>query len=116
LLNSFLATKKIPESQITAKNMFNMDWKSHTINTDIIKLFIRKNQMNALEQFYKDRLEEDKFDKEYRGYVYLHLGQAFQMINKTEEALINVSLAQESFNICYDPGHPVFTVIEKMKR
>tara|TARA_B100000795_G_C22805641_1_gene444694 strand:- start:6898 stop:8073 length:1176 start_codon:yes stop_codon:yes gene_type:complete len=116
LLNSFLATKKITESQITAKNMFNMDWKSHTINTDIIKLFVNNNQMDILEQFYKDRLEEEKFDKEYSGYIYLHLGQAFQMVDDMEEALINISLAQESFKICYDPGHPVFSVIEKMKR
>jgi tetratricopeptide (TPR) repeat protein len=116
LLNSFLATEKITESQITAKNMFNMDWKSHTINADIIKLFVNNNQMDILEQFYKNRLEEEKFDKEYSGYIYLHLGQAFQMADKVEEALINISLAEESFNICYDPGHPVFSVIEKMKR
>ena len=115
LLNSFLAKKRIVESQVTAHNMFNLDWKSHTINTDIIKLFIQNDQLEALEQFYNDRLEEEKFDKEYRGYVYLHLAQAYQMKNKTEEALINISLSQENFNICYDPGHPVFQVIEKMK-
>jgi tetratricopeptide (TPR) repeat protein len=116
LLNSFLAKKRIVESQVTAHNMFNLDWKSHTINTDIIKMFIQNDQLLALEQFYNDRLEEEKFDKEYRGYVYLHLAQAFHMKNKTEEVLINIGLAQENFNICYDPGHPVFQVIEKMKR
>tara|TARA_B110000211_G_scaffold223046_1_gene272470 strand:+ start:450 stop:1628 length:1179 start_codon:yes stop_codon:yes gene_type:complete len=116
LLNSFLAKKRIVESQVTAQNMFNLDWKSHTINTDIIKLFIQNDQLFPLIQFYNDRLEEEKFDKEYRGYVYLHLAQAYQMKSKTEDALINVALAQENFNICYDPGHPVFQVIEKMKR
>jgi tetratricopeptide (TPR) repeat protein len=116
LLNSFLSKRRVVESQVTAHNMFNLDWKSHTINTDIIKLFIQNDQLIALEQFYNDRLEEEKFDKEYRGYAYLHLAQAYHMKSKTEEALINVALAQENFNVCYDPGHPVFQVIEKMKR
>ena len=116
LLNSFLAKKRILESKVTAQNMFNLDWKSHTINTDIINLFIKNDQLGALEQFYLERLEEEKFDKEYRGYIYLHLAQAFQMKNKTKETLINIDLAKQNFNICFDPGHPVFQVIEKMKR
>ncbi len=116
LLNSFLAKKRIIESIVTAQNMFNLDCKSHTINTDIINLFIQNNQLVALEQFYKDRLKEEKYDKEYRGYVYLHLAQAFQMKNKTKEYLINIELAKENFNTCYDSDHPVFQVIEKMKR
>ena len=116
LLNSFLAKKRIIESIVTAQNMFNLDWKSHTINTDIINLFIQNNQLVALEQFYKDRLKEEKYDKEYRGYVYLHLAQAFQMKNKTKESLINIELAKENFNTCYDPEHPIFQVIEKMRK
>lgn len=63
LLNSFLAKGRVIESQVTAKNMFYLDWKSHTINTDIIKLFIQNNQLVPLEQFYEDRLKEDTFDK-----------------------------------------------------
>lgn len=116
LLNSFLATERVVESQITAMNMFNLDWKSHTINTDIIKLFVQNKQLAALEQFYKDRLAEDAYDKEYSGYIYLHLAQAYQMSNNTEKANINISLARESFSICYDSGHPVFTVLEKMEQ
>lgn len=117
LLSSFLALDRNTEAQITAKNMFYLDWKSHTINTDIINLFIKNEEMDFLEQFYLDRISEDvKNDKEYRGYARLHLAQAFQMKGNTEKAMINLSLAKENFNICYDPGHPVFTVIEKMRR
>lgn len=116
LLNSFSATNRIIEAQITAKNMFQLDWKSHTINTDIISIFIKNNQLDPLVQFYNDRLKEELHDMEYRGYIYLHTAQAYQMKSKQKEALEQLKLAEESFNICYDPGHPVFEVVKKMKR
>lgn len=116
LLQSFVATNRIEEAEITAKNMFQLDWKSHTINTDIITIFTKHNQLEPLIKFYNERLKEEQFDKEYRGYIYLHKAQAYQMKSKQTEALIEIKLAEESFNICYDPGNPVFEVIRKMKR
>lgn len=116
LLNSFISTNRIVEAQVTAKNMFYLDWKSHTINNDIITLFIKNDQLNPLVQFYQDRLKEELFDQEFRGYVYLHTAQAYQMKAKNNEAIEQIKLAEKSFNICYDPGHPVFEVVRKMKR
>lgn len=116
LLNSFLFLDRLQEADITAENMFALDWKSHTINSDMIEIYIKTNHFQELLDFYNRKLELEKFDMEFRGHIQLHLAQAFSRMNKEEKMLEYVKIARESFNICYDSGHPVFRVLNKMER
>ncbi|MBK21571.1 MAG: hypothetical protein CMP63_04540 [Flavobacteriales bacterium] len=114
LLNSFLHLKKTQEALITAENMFALDWKSHTINTDIIEFFIKTNHSDELISFYKEKLNKEKYDMEFRGHIQLHIAQAYSLVNDEIQTLKYVNYARESFLICYDNNHPVFRVLEKM--
>ncbi len=114
LLNSFLALGRMHEALITAENMFYLDWKSHTINMDIVEFFVRNNHTNELIDFYNLRLQKELYDMEFRGHVYLHIAQAYDLNNNRNQTLDNVEKARDSFRICYDSGHPIFAVLNKM--
>lgn len=116
LLNSFLSLNRLQEADVTTENMFALDWKSHTINSDIIELYVKTNHFNELLDFYHSKLEIEKYDMEFRGHLQLHLAQAYSRINNEEKMLEYVKIARESFNICYDSGHPIFRVLNKMER
>lgn len=116
LLNSFLALNRMQEAEITTDNIFALDWKSHTINTDLIELFVKYNKTTQLEKFYLDKLQSELYDMEFRGYTFLHLSQMFAQTNQKNKAAIYLKNASESFNICYDAGHPVFRVLNKMEQ
>ena len=94
--------------------MFALDWKSHTINTDIIEFFIKTNHSDELISFYKEKLNKEKYDMEFRGHIQLHIAQAYSLVNNEIQTLKYVNYARESFLICYDNNHPVFRVLEKM--
>lgn len=116
LLNSFLHLNKIQEALITAENMFSLDWKSHTINTDIIEFFIKTNHLNELIAFYQGKLTKEKYDMEFRGHIQLHLAQAFSLIDDKNKTIKYVDDAKKSFLICYDNNHPIFKVLENMSK
>lgn len=115
-LNSFLALKRLAEAEVTAINMFAKDWKSHTINTDLIELYTKYGFVNELITFYNKQLTTELYDMEFRGHVYLHMAQAYSNVSEDAKMLEYVQLAKESFNICYDSGHPVFRVLAKMEK
>jgi len=114
LLNSFLSLGRMSEALITAENMFYLDWKSHTINMDIVEFFVKTNHANELIDFYNLRLEKELYDMEFRGHVYLHIAQAYDLNNNKNQTLDNVEKARNSFSVCYDSGHPIFGVLDKM--
>ena len=114
LLNSFLSLGRMSEALITAENMFYLDWKSHTINMDIVEFFVKNNHTNELIDFYNLRLEKELYDMEFRGHVYLHIAQAYDLNNNKNQTLDNVEKARDSFSVCYDSGHPIFGVLDKM--
>ena len=114
LLNSFLSLGRMNEALITAENMFYLDWKSHTINMDIVEFFVKNNHTNELIDFYNLRLEKELYDMEFRGHVYLHIAQAYDLNNNKNQTLDNVEKARDSFSVCYDSGHPIFGVLDKM--
>ena len=114
LLNSFLSLGRMNEALITAENMFYLDWKSHTINMDIVEFFVKNNHTNELINFYNLRLEKELYDMEFRGHVYLHIAQAYDLNNNKNQTLDNVEKARDSFSVCYDSGHPIFGVLDKM--
>lgn len=116
LLNSFLSLNRLAEAEITTDNMFALDWKSHTINSDIIELYINTNHSLELFSFYDNKLEIEKYDMEFRGHLQLHIAQAYSRLDKKEKIMEFVNSARESFNICYDSGHPVFRVLNKMEK
>lgn len=116
LLNSFLALNRMTESLVTAENMFYLDWKSHTINTDLINFFIKHNHFDELLEFYTSKLDKEQYDMEFRGHIQLHIAQAYSQINQENKMLEYIKKARESFSICYDSGHPVFRVLNKMER
>lgn len=116
LLNSFLSLNRIPEALITTENMFFLDWKSHTINTDIIEFYVKNKHVDELIQFYNNQLEKEKYDMEFRGHIQLHMAQAYSLISNEEKLLDYVKKARGSFNICYDSGHPIFRVLNKMEK
>ena len=115
LLNSFLSLNKMTEAMVTTQNMFSLDWKSHTINTDIIESYIKNNHIDQLIQFYNSRLEIEKYDMEFRGYIQLHLAQAYSLVSEEDKILEYIELARASFNICFDSSHPVFGVLNNME-
>ena len=114
LLNSFLSSGRMSEALITAENMFYLDWKSHTINMDIVEFFVKNNHTNELIDFYNLRLEKELYDMEFRGHVYLHIAQAYDLNNNKNQTLDNVEKSRDSFSVCYDSGHPIFGVLDKM--
>jgi len=116
LLNSFLHTKKTTEALITAENMFSLDWKSHTIHTDIIESFTKTSHLNELISFYQEKLSNEKYDMEFRGHIQLHIAQAYSIVNDKNQTVKYVNDATESFRISYDNNHPIFRVLEKMSK
>ena len=116
LLNSFLHLNKTQEALITAENMFSIDWKSHTINTDIIEIFIKTNHLNELISFYQGKLTKEKYDMEFRGHIQLHTAQAFSLVDDKDKTIKYVDDAKKSFLICYDNNHPIFKVLENMSK
>ena len=100
---------------VTTQNMFSLDWKSHTIKTDIIESYIKNNHIDQLIQFYNSRLEIEKYDMEFRGYIQLHLAQAYSLVSGEDKILEYIELARASFNICFDSSHPVFGVLNNME-
>ena len=116
LLNSFLHLNKTQEALITAENMFSLDWKSHTIHTDIIEFFIKTNHLNELVAFYQTKLTKEKYDMEFRGHIQLHMAQAYSLVNDKSQTIKYINDARESFLVCYDNNHPVFRVLDKMSK
>tara|TARA_B100001173_G_scaffold27896_1_gene21915 strand:+ start:11724 stop:12902 length:1179 start_codon:yes stop_codon:yes gene_type:complete len=116
LLNSFLHLNKTQEALITAENMFSLDWKSHTIHTDIIEFFIKTNHLNELVGFYQTKLTKEKYDMEFRGHIQLHMAQAYSLVNDKIQTIKYINDARESFLVCYDNNHPVFRVLDKMSK
>ena len=116
LLNSFLQLNKTQEALLTAENMFSLDWKSHTIHTDIIEFFIKTNHFNELVTFYQTKLTKEKYDMEFRGHIQLHMAQAYSLVNNKSETIEYINNARESFQICYDNSHPVFRLLDKMSK
>ncbi|MBO72082.1 MAG: hypothetical protein CMD35_00560 [Flavobacteriales bacterium] len=114
LLNSFLKLNKTKEALLTANNMFSLDWKSHTINTDIIEFFIKTNHLTELISFYQTKLKNEKFDMEFRGHIQLHIAQAYSLVNEDKYKVKYINEAKESFTACYDKSHPIFRVLNKM--
>lgn len=115
LLNSFLATNRDKEAEITTENIFAMDWKSHTINTDLIELYVKYKKSAELESFYLKKLEKEQYDMEFRGHTFLHLSQMFSLNSNQEKTKEYLIKAKNSFEICYDSGHPIFRVLNKME-
>ena len=116
LLNSFLHLNKTQEALITAENMFSLDWKSHTINTDIIEFFIKTSHLDELINFYEAKLIKEEYDMEFRGHVQLHIAQAYSLVKNKIQTIKYVNDAKRSFLICYDNNHPIFRVLEKMAK
>tara|TARA_Y100000589_G_C27100197_1_gene607696 strand:- start:110 stop:1288 length:1179 start_codon:yes stop_codon:yes gene_type:complete len=116
LLNSFLHLNKIQEALITTENMFLLDWKSHAINTDIIEFFIKSNHLNELISFYHSKLTKEEYDMEFRGYIQLHIAQAYSLVEDKSNMIKYVDDAKKSFLICYDNNHPIFKVLDKMSK
>ncbi len=116
LLNSFLHLNKTQEALITAENMFSLDWKSHTINTDIIEFFIKTSHLDELINFYEAKLIKEEYDMEFRGHIQLHIAQAYSLVKNKIQTIKYVNDAKRSFLICYDNNHPIFRVLEKMAK
>ena len=116
LLNSFLSLNKRTEIRLTTESMFNIDWKSHTINTDIIELYIKANHFEELINFYNIKLNKDQYNMEFRGHIQLNIAQAYALNSRIDKKLHYLNLARESFNICYDESHPIFRVLNKMEK
>lgn len=114
LLNSFLYLNKISEALLTAENMFILDWKSHSIQTDIIELFIKTKHLNELIGFYKSKLSEEKYNMEFRGHIQLHIAQAYSIVRKEDKKTEYVNYAKDSFLSCYDKNHSIFRVLDSM--
>ena len=53
---------------------------------------------------------------EFRGHIQLNIAQAYALNSRIEKKLHYLNLARESFNICYDEGHPIFRVLDKMEK
>ena len=81
---------------------------------DIVQFFVETNHTKELVDFYNLRLEKELYDMEFRGHVYLHIAQAHDLNNNKVQTLDYVQKARDSFSICYDSGHPIFGVLDKM--
>lgn len=114
LLNSFLYLNKIPEALVTTENMFALDWKSHSINSDIIEFYVKTKHLNELIRFYQSKIQKEIYDMEFRGHIQLHMAQAYLLGNNNDKKIEYINLAKESFLICYDKNHSIFSVLEKM--
>jgi tetratricopeptide (TPR) repeat protein len=117
LLSSFLSLHKMPEAYLITTNLFNVDWKSHTINTDMIELYVKTNHLESLISFYQTKLKKEKYDMEFRGHIQLHMAQAYDLNNSNINKKFNyLKLSRESFHKCYDESHPIFRVLQKMEK
>lgn len=116
LLNSLLYLGKISEANLVTESIFNLDWKSHLINTDMIELYVKTNRLEELISFYQTKLNKEKYNMEFRGHLQLHIAQAYDLSNKTDKKLDFLNSARKSLNRCYDESHPIFSVLSKMEK
>jgi hypothetical protein len=51
---------------------------------------------------------------EFRGYIQLHMAQAYSVVSKNDKKTEYINYAKASFLSCYDKNHSIFRVLDSM--
>ncbi len=116
LIRLYLSLGKYDQARKAAADLFSLYPESPENCTKIIQYFYSMDRLEETDSFFDSQIKAFKDNPEALGNLYYHQGISYAYRNLPEEARSALALAEAEFKKIYEETHPVFEIIEELKK